>query len=204
MEEIQLEKYINVIHTFVWKFRNLGYADSLYAPIMETGMEASVNNRFGSMVDRAEKERKKYRFTVKNFEDLISEGYLVFTELKNSFEKGELKNLSFEQALVIRLESHFLHLFEAVQTQKRKASIRSLSDEDDSLPIQMTHGFWERARNNLRNLPQDIQAIAEALLGEKIKPGKSGRITKRSIRNYLVKIGWPQKKAEAILATFPV
>lgn len=202
VKEIKLEDYKNVIHTLVWKFRNLGFADALYAPITVMGMEARVTHHFESM--SREPEERKVSFTVTNFEDLISEGYLIFTELKNAHAQGKLENLNFEQALVTRLESHFLHLFEAIQTQKRKAHVRSLNEEDEQIPYNITPSFWEKMKSKVKDLPLDKQLVVRAILNGDIKESTSGRITKRSIYKYLASRKWSQKKIQEFLATIPV
>jgi hypothetical protein len=201
----------------VWKFRNLGFADMLYAPVVDTGAEAIAENKMCN-VDEGSEEKKSYRYTVANFEDLISEAYVVFTELKNQFESMgiycdtcqskcdfyfQMQTVNFEQALVQKLQAHFVDLYRELLAQKRTASIRGLLDTDETVPLELSDSFFQKLHYAYyhKTLPMNMMKLAKGLLTDSIGEGKKGEITKYSIHKYLQKNGWSQKKIQEFFAS---
>jgi hypothetical protein len=213
---IELKDYDNTIKTLVWKFRNLGFADMLYAPVVDTGSEAIAGNKMCN-VDEGSEEKKSYRYTVANFEDLISEAYVVFTELKNQFEMVEsyfcqmcvdkcdtynqIKPLNFEQALVTRLESHFLDLYKGMNVDKRSASVRALEEGDEEKLTNLSHNFYDKLHYAYihNTIPEYLRQLAKDVLEGNVDKDARGAITKRSLRAYLSKLGWKESEIRHIL-----
>lgn len=206
---IELKDYENTIKTLVWKFRNLGFADMLYAPVIDTGTEAIAENKMCN-VDEGSEEKKSYRYTVANFEDLLSEAYVVFTELKNQFESMgifcdtcqtkcdfyfQMQTVNFEQALVKRLESHFVDLYRTSISQKNSAAVRSLDDEDSDTILNFSRNFYDKLHYAYihKTIPENLMQLAKDLLEGNIGDESRG-ITKDSLEKYLAKFGW--KRAE--------
>jgi hypothetical protein len=205
---IELKDYENTIKTLVWKFRNLGFADTLYAPVIDTGTEAIAENKMCN-VDEGSEEKKSFRYTVANFEDLISEAYLVFTELKNQFESMEIycdtcqnkcdfyfqmQEVNFEQALVKRLESHFLDLYKGMNVDKRSASVRALEDGDEEKITNISKNFYDKLHYAYihNTIPEHLRQLAKDVLEGNVDKDARGAITKRSLRAYLAKLGWKE------------
>ena len=217
---IELKDYEDTIRTLVWKFRNLGFADAMYAPVIDTGTEAIAENKMANVEEGGE-EKKTFRYTVKNFEDLISEAYVVFTELKNQFESMgiycdtcgsrcdfyfQMQNVCFEQALVQKLQIRFVDLYRELVAQKRTASIRGLLDTDEDVPLELSEGFFRKLHYAYYHkiLPMNMMKLAKGLLEDSIGEGKKGEITKYSIHKYLQKNGWSQKKIQEFFASLSV
>jgi hypothetical protein len=197
---IELKDYEDTIKSLVWKFRNLGFADMLYAPVIDTGSEAIAETKMANVAEGSE-EKKSFRFTVTNFEDLISEGYVVFTELKNQFESGQLnENLTFEQALVKRLESKFIMLYRTMVSQKHTASVRSLMDEDGETILNLSRSFYDKLHYDYlhKNIPENLMPLAKGILNGTITDGIRGGITKDSLEKYLAQFGWKRKEIRRI------
>ena len=212
---IELKDYENTIRTLVWKFRNLGFADAMYAPVIDTGTEAIAENKMAN-VEEGSEEKKSFRYTVKNFEDLISEGYLIFTELKNQFESMgiycdtcgskcdfyfQMQDVCFEQALITKLQSHFTNMYTGLMCQKRSASFTSLETVDGDTLINLPDNFIDRlqfAYDN-DNIPDHLVELAKAILDGTIDVGIREGITKRSISTYLAKLGWKRKDIRHLL-----
>lgn len=218
--EFRLEDYEEVIKTLVWKFRNLGFIDVLYAPTIHTSTEARADNRMDRVEEGSEK-RRNFRYRAKYFEDLISEGYVVFTELKNQFESMgiycdnckdkcpfyfQMQRINFEQALVVRLESRFTTLHQDLHRQKRSADIRPINEEDENISYDFTPSLEEKLKQRLAegSIAKNLEPLVRGILNNEIESGAQGRITKESIIKYLRKIGWSKQKSERFLYSFPV
>ena len=193
---IELKDYEDTIKTLVWKFRNLGFADMLYAPVMDTGTEAIAENKMLS-VDEGSEEKKSFRYTVANFEDLISEAYVVFTELKIQFESGQMdENLTFEQALVRKLEGHFLNLYKGLNVDKRTASVRALEDGDTENLQTISQNFYDKLHYAYihNTIPENLRQLARDILEGNVDRDTRGGNTKRSLRVYFSKLGWKESE----------
>ena len=212
---IELKDYENTIRTLVWKFRNLGFADAMYAPVIDTGTEAIAENKMAN-VEEGSEEKKSFRYTVKNFEDLISEGYLIFTELKNQFESMgiycdtcgskcdfyfQMQDVCFEQALVTKLQNHFTDLYKATVCEKRSAQLRPLMEGDDEKIPSISRDFYEKLHYGIihNTFPEHLMELAKDILEGNVENDKRGAITKRSLSNYLRKKGWKDIEIRQIL-----
>jgi hypothetical protein len=207
---INLKDYEDTIKSLVWKFRNLGFADMLYAPVIDTGSEAIAETKMANVAEGSE-EKKSFRFTVTNFEDLLSEGYVVFTELKNQFESMgiycdnckdkcpfyfQMQEVVFEQALVKRLEGHFLNLYKGLNVDKRSASLRFLEDGDEDKIVNLSRNFYDKLHYAYihNTIPEHLRQLAKDVLEGNVDRDAKGGITKRSLRAYLHKLGWKESE----------
>ena len=213
---IELKDYEDTIKTLVWKFRNLGFADMLYAPVIDTGTEAIAENKMCN-VDEGSEEKKSFRYTVANFEDLISEAYVVFTKLKNQFESMgiycdtcqskcdfyfQMQKVCFEQALITKLQSHFTNMYTGLTCQKRSAHFIPIDEVEENSLVSFSDSFMDRLQTAYDHdrIPENLRQLAKDLLeGVDIDTGKREGITKKSLSKYLAKSGWKQIEIRHLL-----
>jgi hypothetical protein len=202
--EINVQDYETVIKSLVWKFRNLGFADNMFAPVIDTSSEGRSTSKMANIDEGGTTERKRFRYTVANFEDLISEANVVFVELTKQFASMELfctdcpypctkQTLKFEQALVQALQNHFTNMYTGILREKRTAYIRPLGDNDEN--VEVSHSFIvELGRKYLYDeLPENLRDLARDILDQKFSDFKKGPITK-----YLMEKGWKREDVRRI------
>lgn len=194
--EIKLKDYEKVIKTLVWKFRNLGFADMMYAPVTDTSTDGISKTKMGNVED-GWKTKKPFRQSVINFEDLLSEAYVVFTELKNKFEAGEYPaEINFEQALVTKLESTFMNLYNALMREKRTGSTIPVECITETLPGPEVISFLQKAL--LEKGPEDGITPDLKQMAKDILAGNFVEINKESITKYLSEKGWKRNEIRRI------
>jgi hypothetical protein len=207
--EVNLKDYETAIKSMVWKFRNLGFVDMLYAPVVDSSVSGRAESKMAG-IEEGSTKKKKFRFMVSNFEDLLSEAYLVFTEIKSKIEAMEyickdcqtqcphyisMMNCNFEQILISALQQHFTDLHKGILREKRTASIKQIGEhEETTIPI--SDGF-------LAKLARDYRAGClepiEHDIADGIFTGKLTNLTKESITKYLQEKGHLRKEIRQVL-----
>jgi len=153
-------------------------------------------------------KRKRFRYTVTNFEDLISEAHVVFVELMNQYRSmsehcidcedkcktyAQFMDTDFEHAFIRKLSGHFTNLFNSTMCNKRSASIRSLTDKDENLELSQSFIIKLGMAYKNNELPENLRDLARDILDQKFSDFKKGPITK-----YLMEKGWKREDVRRI------
>lgn len=177
-----------IILGLVWKWRNIGYLDPIYAPSVMASTEALANAKM-EMVEK----QKKTKLRPQDFEDLVGEANVILVELLYKKKIGLIDDVAGE--LYAALKSKFQHMYRDLN----KYGLTYNNDDYLSVPDETTpysfiiHQSWKKRLED-ENLTPDVKVIASAIINNDKrlqKHIKDGRFSKNALRKFCMKdLGW--------------
>lgn len=187
-----------IILGLVWKFRNIGYKDPMYAPSVQASNEALKDAKM-EMIEKA----KKTKLRPQDFEDLVGEANVILAELLAKEKAGIIDDVRSE--LYEAITSRFMHLYRDMNKYGLtidNSEYLHVPDEDTPFTFAIRQTWKERLATE--DLTPDVKMIAKAIIYQDKRLRKhigNGRFSKNALKQFCMQdLGWPERRFRKAIA----